>query len=209
MPKGQSPVEIFNLARLCPIICLTPFLKILAGNIKSSTIHFKFAILKEYMERLHAYWRCEYVEAPKNDKDNDIFIKLPQEKEDKKSLILCKSAYSYMVLNRYPYNAGHLLVVPFRSVTFLTQLSVEERNDLMEMMVKGEQLLQKTLKPDGFNVGFNLGKAAGAGIPAHLHGHIVPRWLGDTNFMPVLGQTRVLVQSLEDMWERLKASLQS
>jgi ATP adenylyltransferase len=159
------------------------------------------------MERLHAYWRFEYVQVPPEDRNNDIFERLPKEQEDQKSLILTRTPHSYLVLNRYPYNPGHLLAIPFRRVASLAQLSVPERNDLMEILARGETILQKALKPDGFNVGFNLGKSAGAGIPSHLHGHLVPRWEGDTNFMPVLGQTRVLAQALEEMWAHLRHHL--
>jgi ATP adenylyltransferase len=105
-------------------------------------------------------------------------------------------------MNRFPYNAGHLLAIPFREVCELEELNPEERADLFEIVVYGKRLLTAALKPDGFNVGFNLGTAAGGSI-SHLHGHIVPRWNGDNNFMPVLGQTRTLPQSLEAMWERL------
>jgi ATP adenylyltransferase len=107
------------------------------------------------------------------------------------------------VLNRYPYNAGHLLAIPYREVPNLEDLSQEERLDLMNLLVTAQDILKKALKPDGFNIGMNLGKGAGAGIPTHLHVHIVPRWNGDTNFMPVVAGTRVLPQSLEAMWSRL------
>jgi ATP adenylyltransferase len=107
------------------------------------------------------------------------------------------------VLNRYPYNPGHLLAVPFRAATDLVELDAAERADLMDEIIFGKEVLRAAVKPDAFNLGFNLGAAAGGSIP-HLHAHIVPRWNGDTNFMPVIGQTRVLPQSLAAMYARLR-----
>ena len=121
-------------------------------------------------------------------------------------MIVHRSPLSYLVLNRFPYNPGHLLAVPYREVIELEELSGTERADLMEEIVLAKRLLAAAMKPDGVNIGFNLGSAAGGSI-AHLHGHIVPRWNGDNNFMPVLGQTRVLPQSLEATWDRLAATV--
>jgi ATP adenylyltransferase len=154
------------------------------------------------MEHLHAYWRMEYIESPRQKSDGDIFAELPALGDDARAHIVHRSALSYLVLNAFPYNAGHLLAVPFRAVTDLTELTTAERADLMEEIVFAEELLRRALKPQSFNIGFNLGAAAGGSIP-HLHAHIVPRWSGDTNFMPVIGQTRVLPQSLDAMYRRL------
>ena len=154
------------------------------------------------MDHLHAYWRMEYIEAPRLPDESKPFSSLPALGDDAKALIIHRSPLSYLLLNRYPYNAGHLLVIPFRDVADLTALRADERADLMDEIIFGKEVLQAALKPDAFNVGFNLGSAAGGSIP-HLHAHIVPRWNGDTNFMPVIGKTRVLPQSLEAMYERL------
>lgn len=154
------------------------------------------------MEHLHAYWRMEYIEAPRAPEGGDIFAELPALGDDARALIVHRSALSYLVLNRFPYNAGHLLAVPFRAVTDLTELDAAERADLMDEIILAKELLGAALKPNGFNLGFNLGSAAGGSIP-HLHAHIVPRWSGDTNFMPVIGRTRVLPQSLDAMYRRL------
>ncbi len=154
------------------------------------------------MEHLHAYWRMEYIEAPRAPEGGDIFAELPALGDDPRALIVHRSARSYLVLNRFPYNAGHLLAVPFRAVTDLTELDAAERTDLMDEIILAKELLGAALKPTGFNLGFNLGSAAGGSIP-HLHAHIVPRWSGDTNFMPVIGRTRVLPQSLDAMYRRL------
>jgi len=155
------------------------------------------------MPQLHAYWRMEYVQAPGYPAGMERpFTELPALGDDRAAYIVHRSPLSYLILNRYPYNPGHLLAVPFRDVSGLDELSSEERADLMEELAFGRRLLAAALKPDGFNLGFNLGSAAGGSIP-HLHGHIVPRWNGDTNFMPVIGDTRILVQSLDRTWERL------
>jgi ATP adenylyltransferase len=157
------------------------------------------------MQQLHAYWRMDYIEAPRYPATmKRPFTDLPLMGDDKAAMIVHRTSLSYLVLNRFPYNPGHLLAVPFREVVDLEELSQAERADLMEEVVFAKRLLTAAMKPDGVNTGFNLGSAAGGSI-AHLHGHIVPRWNGDNNFMPVIGQTRVLPQSLEATWERLAA----
>ncbi|MBL9186977.1 MAG: HIT domain-containing protein [Opitutaceae bacterium] len=159
------------------------------------------------MPQLHPYWRMEYIEAPRLPAGmKRPFTELPALGDDRTALIVHRSALSYLVLNRFPYNPGHLLAVPFREVEDLTELTSAERADLMEEMIVGERLLTAVLRPDGFNIGFNLGAAVAGGSIAHLHGHIVPRWNGDTNFMPVLGQVRILPQALESTWEKLTAA---
>lgn len=154
------------------------------------------------MKRLNAYWRYEYLETPKTQASATIFEDLPKGK-DEDNYILYRTKYSYLVLNTFPYNAGHLLAIPFRPVKNLSDLSEEERLDLIDLVSFAEDLLRKALNPEGFNIGINLGAAAGAGVPQHLHVHIVPRWTGDTNFMPVIGETHVLPLALKDMWKRL------
>lgn len=154
------------------------------------------------MQQLHAYWRMEYIEAPRFPQVKRPFTELPNLGDDRAALIVHRTELSYLMLNRYPYNPGHLLAIPFREVADLEELTAAESADLMNIMTVGKRMLREAIKPDGFNLGFNLGSAAGGSIP-HLHGHIVPRWNGDTNFMPVVGQTRTLPQSLEATWERL------
>ena len=161
------------------------------------------------MERLHAYWRMPYILAPKDKSDANPFVKIHEMKDDRKAYILFRGKWNYIVMNRYPYNAGHLLVLPFREVAALELLRQEERHELMDLIVKAQQILQRALNPSGFNTGFNFGKAAGAGIPRHLHCHVVPRWEGDTNFMPVISNTRVLPDSMDAMWERLNACVEA
>jgi|UniRef100_UPI00404A9665 ATP adenylyltransferase len=156
------------------------------------------------MEQLHAYWRMEYIEAPRYPETKRPFTELPALGDDRTALIVHRAAHSYLLMNRFPYNPGHLLAIPYREVAELEELTSVERADIMESIVLAKRLLVAAIKPDGFNVGFNLGSAAGGSIP-HLHAHIVPRWNGDNNFMPVIGQTRTLPQSLDAMWERLSS----
>ncbi len=147
----------------------------------------------------------DYIEAPRYPAAlKRPFTELPKLGDDRAALIVYRSRFSYLLLNRFPYNPGHLLAVPFREVTDLDELTPAGRADLMETVTFGKRLLTAALKPNGFNIGFNLGSAAGGSIP-HLHGHIVPRWNGDSNFMPVIGHTRLLPQSLEASWDRLAA----
>ena len=155
------------------------------------------------MDNLHAYWRMEYVSVPKKERRSSPFATIPTLGDDRKALLLHRSSHCYIVLNKFPYNAGHLLVVPFREVSTLSDLSMEERSDFMDILVFAQQLLERALHPDGFNVGMNLGMEAGAGIPEHLHCHVVPRWKADVNFMPVIAKTRVLPEALDVMWEKL------
>ena len=143
-----------------------------------------------------------YIEAPQPSRNDRLFTELPELGDDHAALILHRTRFSYLVLNRYPYNPGHLLAVPFRAVAEPGDLDPEERADLMEIIVIGQRVLRAAVNPDGFNIGFNLGAAAGGSIP-HLHAHVVPRWTGDTNFMPVIGETRVLPQALESTYDRL------
>ncbi len=159
------------------------------------------------MQQLHAYWRMEYIEAPRYPATMQRpFTELPALGDDRAALIIHRSPLSYLILNRFPYNPGHLLAVPFRDVTALEQLNAAERADLFEEVIFGQRVLSSALDPDGFNIGFNLGSAVAGGSIPHLHGHIVPRWNGDNNFMPVVGQTRILPQSLDATWEKLSAA---
>lgn len=152
----------------------------------------------------------EYIEAPRYPAAmKRPFTELPALGDDRAALIVHRTKHSYLILNRFPYNPGHLLAVPFREVTELTALDSAERADLFEEIIFGQTLLSAALRPEGFNIGFNLGGAVAGGSIAHLHGHIVPRWGGDNNFMPVLGQTRILPQSLDATWEKLAATLPS
>lgn len=130
-------------------------------------------------------------------------MEIPKAKDPKSVHLIWKGDYSYIVMNKFPYNCGHLLVIPLREVADISDLSAQERVEFFDSIIRAKDILQKALNPDAFNVGFNLGAKAGAGIPQHLHCHIVPRWDGDTNFMPVISDTRVLPEAMDSLWERL------
>ena len=153
------------------------------------------------MERLWAPWRIDYI---LNDKeDGCIFCDGRREGDDRKGLILHRSSHTIVMLNKYPYNNGHLMVAPKRHVESLEDLGGDEMGDLIAIIQRTVVLLKTALSPDGFNIGANLGKVAGAGVEGHLHFHVVPRWEGDTNYMPVLADTRVIPEQLNDTYGRL------
>ncbi len=157
------------------------------------------------MDILHAYWRMDYVTSegdPLSGKKSP-FLELPKLGDDRRALIVHRGNAHYVLLNRFPYNPGHLLIVPFREVAELEELDASERAEMMDLLILSQQILRKALNPDGFNIGLNLGQTAGAGIPKHLHFHIVPRWNGDSNFLSVIGETRTLPQALDTTWEIL------
>ncbi|MBI4659707.1 MAG: HIT domain-containing protein [Verrucomicrobia bacterium] len=159
------------------------------------------------MELLHAPWRIEYIRAPKsNPSETSLFSRIAQSNDDEANYVVVREKTCYAVLNTYPYNGGHLLVVPYKQAADLSGLTDEELCDLMKLTRRCLDVLTQIMKPDGFNIGMNLGKVAGAGIVEHLHIHIVPRWSGDTNFMPIIANTRVLPEALADVASRLRAA---
>ena len=161
----------------------------------------------EQLKRIWAPWRLEYVAAIHEHSGECIFCVPGTTGEDRAHHIIARRSSCFAMLNRYPYNNGHLLVSPDRHVATLAELSDDELNALVRLVRDVVALLEETLGPHGFNVGINLGRAAGAGITDHLHWHIVPRWTGDTNFMPATANTRVMPQSLDALWELLHAKL--
>ncbi len=152
-------------------------------------------------KRLWAPWRMEYINSIGG--KGCIFCRKLKEK-DSKIYIVSRRKNCFSMLNIYPYNNGHLLVVPKRHVCRLDLLTKRELNDIIQLVSDSQKLIQDRLKPGGFNIGLNTGRIAGAGIEGHLHFHIVPRWEGDTNFMPVTGGTKVISQALEDTYRLLK-----
>ncbi|HNQ89633.1 MAG TPA: HIT domain-containing protein [Verrucomicrobiota bacterium] len=162
------------------------------------------------MEQLHAPWRIEYILAPKPKPaagGDSLFTEIARSGDDVGHHILARTRSSFAVLNRYPYTGGHLMVVPYRQTSDLMELTTEEMADLWELTRRCIAALRREMKPDGFNVGMNLGRVAGAGVTDHLHIHVVPRWNGDTNFMPVLAGTSVVPEALADVAARLRAAL--
>ena len=160
------------------------------------------------MESLHAPWRIEYILAPKPaPSEESLFTRIGLANDDLTHHVIARDRTCYALLNNYPYNGGHLMVVPYKQVADFDGLTDGEMLDLMKLLRRCQQAVTKVMKPDGFNIGVNLGKVAGAGIAEHLHIHLVPRWNGDTNFMPVLGQTTVVPQALTELAAQLRAAL--
>lgn len=156
------------------------------------------------MKHIHAFWRCNYLKIPSQKKQN-LFKNLPlnDKNQDKSNLILYRSQFTYIVLNKFPYNAGHLLVIPYRQIKTIEEMHEKEQLDFLKNIIKSQNILTKSLKPNGFNIGINIGKISGAGIEDHIHCHIVPRWNGDTNFMPVICNTKIISQSIYDIYDAL------
>lgn len=155
-------------------------------------------------ERLWAPWRYPYLKSLRQETGNDcIFCVKPEENKDKENLIVFRGDQTFVMMNKFPYNNGHLLIIPYRHLGELGTCNSEEQKELFEILTKSITIFRETMNPDGFNIGMNLGQAAGAGIADHIHFHIVPRWNGDTNYMPIVSDTRVISMSLEDGWELL------
>ena len=157
------------------------------------------------MDVLWAPWRMELIAAEKP--KGCIFCELPAQvgaDADRRNLVLGRSARSFVIFNKYPYSNCHLMVVPRRHTADFDALSAEESADLHGLMQRSVRILKQALRPDGMNLGMNLGRPAGAGIDDHLHYHVVPRWSGDTNFMPVVSQTKVIIEHLAKSYETLR-----
>lgn len=160
------------------------------------------------MEALHAPWRIDYILGPKPaPADASLFSRIAQSSDDEANYVIARDRTCYAVLNTYPYTGGHTLIVPYKETPDFEGLTESELTDLMQLTRRCQRALVRVMKPDGFNLGVNLGKVAGAGIVEHLHIHLVPRWHGDTNFMPVLAGTTVLPQALQDVAAKLRAAL--
>lgn len=162
------------------------------------------------MNRLWAPWRKTYLRPGKGGKEKGcVFCRLLSEKQDVKNYILKRTPYSFALLNLYPYNNGHVMIVPIRHVDSIHVLSTKEKLDWLDLYEEVRLALKSKLKPHGFNVGMNLGKVGGAGIPHHMHLHVVPRWKGDANFMPVIGETKVISESLDSVYHHLTSWMRS
>jgi ATP adenylyltransferase len=159
-------------------------------------------------EQLWAPWRLDYIlDANKSEAPGCFLCRGRDERDDETNLVLSRSERSIVVLNRYPYNNGHLLVAPLNHLATFEDLSDEEICDCARQIKLMTASLTRVMAPHGFNIGLNLGKVAGAGLPGHLHWHIVPRWNGDTNFMPVVGEVTVIPQSLSALYAFLRKDL--
>ena len=155
------------------------------------------------MDKLWEPWRSKYITKVGSIK-GCIFCSKPKSKKDRTNHIICRSRHSFSILNIYPYNNGHMMVVPYRHVNDIAKLNDEEILDLMHLLKSSQELLSKTMHPDGYNIGINIGRAAGAGLKDHVHVHLVPRWVGDSNFMPVFTSTKVISESLNALYDKLK-----
>ena len=159
------------------------------------------------MRHIFAPWRIRYIQAPKY--EGCIFCDFPAENNDEKRLILHRGRLSFTIMNTYPYNPGHVMIAPYSHKASLEDLTSEEMLDIFENAKLVIRAIKGTMNPDGFNLGINIGRVAGAGIEDHIHLHIVPRWNGDTNFMPVLGDVKVIPEALEETYRKLKETIES
>ncbi|MCS7103229.1 MAG: HIT domain-containing protein [Candidatus Korarchaeum sp.] len=160
------------------------------------------------MRRLWAVWRMPYIKLLASEGEKEcIFCTLPREGRDRDNLILYRSKLSFIILNKYPYNPGHLMVAPYRHVANLDELEDREVTDVMKLLRLSIRILKRAMSPEGFNIGMNIGKVAGAGFEGHIHIHVVPRWVGDANFMPILSNTKVISEALSNTYDELKKVL--
>ncbi len=158
------------------------------------------------MKDLFAPWRIEYIRMEKH--EGCIFCDFPKESEDEKNLILHRGKHAFVIMNNYPYNPGHVMVAPYRHVGSWEELSDEEIIEMHHLVSLMIRAIRRRMNPQGFNIGANLGRVAGAGIEDHVHVHIVPRWNGDTNFMPVIADTKVIPQAIEETYRELKEEIE-
>jgi ATP adenylyltransferase len=159
------------------------------------------------MEHLWAPWRNIYVKHPQEKKGGDVFAEIAQSSDDEANYVLARGKSCFALLNLYPYNTAHLMVVPYRATGDLDELGDDELLELMTMLRRMKAAVTAALEPHGFNVGINIGAAAGAGIASHLHMHLVPRWRGDSNFMTTTAETRVHPSELSEVYRMIKAKL--
>jgi ATP adenylyltransferase len=155
------------------------------------------------MDFIWSPWRYQYISKADQPK-GCVFCLLPQKEDDQDSYILYRGRFNYVVLNIFPYTSGHMMIIPFSHIALLSDIPKDVSDEMMDLTKQAQSAIAQEYRPDGFNLGMNLGRAAGAGVAEHLHMHIVPRWIGDANFTTVIGETRVLPESLVNTYERLK-----
>jgi ATP adenylyltransferase len=160
------------------------------------------------MRRLWTPWRSKYIQGAKT-VNGCIFCNAAQGSDDQSTLVVHRAQHSFVLLNRYPYTSGHVMIAPYRHISRLTQAGDEVSEELMRLARRMERILEQTYRPDGLNLGMNLGEAAGAGIEQHIHLHVLPRWNGDANFMTTVAETRVLPELLEATYARIRAAFDS
>lgn len=155
------------------------------------------------MEYLWTPWRSTYMNE-KKDKTKCIFCQAAASAEDARNLVVFRGQFCFVILNRYPYTSGHLMIAPYRHVSRLTTVDEATTAEMMQLVRQAETVLQEAYSPDGLNLGMNLGEAAGAGIEQHIHMHVLPRWKGDANFMTSIGETRIIPETLEDTYRKVR-----
>jgi len=160
------------------------------------------------MKKLWAPWRMAYIQGIGRTDKGCIFCTKPARRRDRSDLILCRGTHAYVIMNLFPYNNGHLMVVPYRHTSSMADLDTATVAEMWELARRAVDCLRSAFRAEGFNIGMNLGRVAGAGIDQHLHLHVVPRWNGDTNFMPVVGETKVISQGLKQAYDALRAAFQ-
>lgn len=158
------------------------------------------------MDKLWAPWRIKYITNTPKDK-RCLFCKVKKMPDNQKNLVVFRSKLCFVILNIFPYNNGHLMISPYRHISNVSDLNKEEIVDLFKAVALMEKILTKTIKSQGYNIGINSGKVAGAGLAGHLHIHLVPRWQGDTNFMPIVAETKVISQSLQELYKLLRKEI--
>lgn len=160
------------------------------------------------MDSLHAPWRIDYILGPKSPvSDQSLFTRIAQSSDDDANYVIARGRTCYALLNAYPYNGGHLMIVPYRQTADWNDLNDQELLELMQLLRRCQNAVRTVMKAQGFNIGVNLGKIAGAGIIEHLHIHLVPRWEGDVNFMPLIAGTSVVPEALRETADKLRAEL--
>lgn len=155
------------------------------------------------MKFIWAPWRVQYIRAEKH--EGCIFCDKPKETNDEANRILFRGKFNFVMMNNYPYNPGHVMVIPYRHIANVEELTSDEKLEHLEIISRCVEVLKKAYYPAGFNTGMNLGRVAGAGIDDHIHTHVVPRWQGDTNFMPVVADIRVIPEAVDATYKRLKS----
>jgi ATP adenylyltransferase len=165
------------------------------------------------MERLFSPWRSRYIDSfirtPVQEDEECLFCRAAREKKDARNLVVVRKKFCFTMMNLYPYNSGHLMVVPYTHTSDLAQLSQKEYSDILQTVSEMLAILKRVMQPQGFNVGVNLGKVGGAGIDQHVHFHIVPRWNGDTNFMPVLADVKIVSEAIQGTYKKITRALRS
>ncbi|OWJ55224.1 HIT family protein [Pyrodictium delaneyi] len=159
------------------------------------------------MDVLYAPWRYTYIKSTVEKEPQECIFCIAPKKPEDESLVLYKGRYSYIIMNLYPYNTGHVMVVPYRHIADIADLTIDELTEMMELVKLSMIVIRKVLKPHGFNIGINIGRVAGAGIDKHVHIHVVPRWNGDTNFMPVIAGVKVISQDVRETYKALREAL--